>query len=147
MSFRERMQVSPSKAEIDVRIEIKRRGLDKKTPLWAMGTVVIFDHYKGKPYIRIAAHERVTKKSLLDAYGDRFPFTIPDLLFMTKNSDVPVYLDGPPHERTGVQARDERINREWAERGKIPLRFSYSPPLTQKRKKEIVDEIEEALNG
>lgn len=139
------MQVSPSKAEFEVRIEVKRRGLHKKWPLWNMGTVVIFDHYKGKPFLRIAARERVTKKSLVDAYGDRLPFTIPDLLFMTKNSDVPVYLDGPPHERGGVRARDERINKLWAERGRISLRFSYTPPLSQERKKEIVDTIEKEL--
>lgn len=145
MSFRERMRVSPSKADLDVRIEVKRRKHWGPTNLCPMGRVVIFAHHKGKPYYRIVPRERVTKKSLTDAYGDRLPFTIPDLLFMTRQRDLPVYLDGPPHERSGVQARDERINKLWAERGVIPLRFSYKPPLSKERKMEIVDVIEKEL--
>lgn len=139
------MKISPSKAEIDVRIEVQRRGLHKK--MLPLETVVIFDSHNGKPYIHIAAHDRLTK-IMLQRGSERLPFTVPDLLFgRGVDQIVPVYLDGQPHEKAGVMNRDEKINRLWAERGIVPLRFPYKAPLNHVRKMEIVDNIQEALNG
>ena len=137
------MQVSPSKAEIDVRIEVQKRGLHRK--MLPMETVVIFDSHNGKPYIHIVAHDRLTK-IMLQRGGTRLPFTVPDLLF-GKGIDpiVPVYLDGQPHEKAGVMNRDQKINQLWAERGIVPLRFPYKAPLSDVRKMEIVDVIEKEL--
>lgn len=145
MSFRDRMKVSPSNAEISVRVEIaKRQGLAKKL-LMSLGTVVIFDSHKGKPYVRVAAAERVTKTSLQRG-DERLPFTRPDFLFCSAHGQLlPVYLDGQPHEKAGVMNRDEKINQLWGQCDIIPLRFRYRAPMSKQQEKEIVDEIEEQL--
>lgn len=69
----------------------------------------------------------------------RYKFTSPDALAPLK----PIYLDGPPHLRRGVKNRDDQIDALLKELDFEPVRFSYSPPLSNKRRAEICDAIEE----
>lgn len=58
-----------------------------------------------------------------------------------------VFLDGEPiHGKDRQSERDELITKALEKRGIRVDRFSYRPPLTKRRKIEIVDQIEETLN-
>jgi len=145
MTFRERMRVSPSRAEEILLIELHRRGLAEK--LYPSGSVIVFiEGYK------IVSYEEFTKTMLKEAnelreiadQKDIPVFTQPDRI-LKHNPPIPVYLDGPVHKQKGVQRRDSAINMQLCECGIPPLRFPYSPPLNPNRCRVIVNEIEEHL--
>lgn len=145
MTFRDRMRVSPSKAEQTLLIELQKRGLAKK--LYPLGSVIVFvEGYK------IVELERFTKTMLKEAnelreiadQANTPVFTQPDFIFQ-HNPPLPVYLDGPVHKRKGVQNRDSKINEQLCQCGIPPLRFPYSPPLSGRRLMQIVNKIEEQL--
>lgn len=142
MAFRQQMQVSVSQAELDLRIDIKRSELGQF--LLPSDLVVIFT----KPLTIL--HPEFVTKAMLQRGSQRLPFTKPDFLFCDSwhrplGQVVPVYLDGPPHEKLGVMDRDDRIDSLWRQYGVEPLRFRYTPPLSEKRKTEIFEAIREAL--
>lgn len=128
--FRARMRVSPSQAEIDVRIELQHRHLHPFTD-----KVVIFGDT-----LTVTSKYLVTEKMLQDD-DKRRRFTIPDFLFL--NPILPVYIDGAPHMRQGVMKRDEEINELWIEHKIQPLRFSYQGKLSIIRRLDICNVIEE----
>ena len=137
MAFRTRMRISPSKAEIAVRIELHRRGLKPLTDM-----VCIFT----EP-MRIMTKENVTMEML----KNHPRFTVPDFLFMPVSlSDsrriLPVYLDGAPHKRRGVLKRDEEINDLWQSNGVEPLRYAYKGSLSLVGKREVCNLIEKRLS-
>lgn len=114
MSVRDRMRVSPSRAEITLRSAMEREGLwegffaDMEICLWK---------------------------------------TVPDAYDPTRG--ITLYLDGPPHLREKVKTVDERITEALEKRGVRVYRFPFKPSgrlgISQKRLKEILQEIREAL--
>ena len=58
---------------------------------------------------------------------------------------LPVYLDGPFHEKERQRLKDELIDEMLRKRGLRPLRIPYKPPLSDRRLNEILDLIEETL--
>lgn len=69
--------------------------------------------------------------------------TIPDFYWPDKR--LPVYLDGPVHEKERQRLKDELIDEKLRRMGLRPLRIPYKPPLSKRRLNEILDQIEEAL--
>ena len=132
MTFRDKMKVAVSSAEVRVRSELQRRNLHHGL---MTGQVIMLD-----------TGEIIQRENLLkqQATEKRRQFTVPDLLWATKK--LPVYLDGPVHKRRGVRNRDNRITTKLTEHGFHVTRFSYAPPLSTKRLKEITDTIGELLN-
>jgi very-short-patch-repair endonuclease len=71
-------------------------------------------------------------------------FTVPDFLWVEKK--LAVYLDGVQvHRKAHVERRDEEITELLERQGWRVLRFSYSPPLSFNRTREIVDAIKDVL--
>ena len=139
MSFRDQMQVSVSRMEDLVHIEIARRkGLLKRLRL--RNTVIILTD---PPILML--EEKVTKDMLIRD-GERVAFTVPDFIFDTPNKPMPlpVYLDGPPHKRRGRKNRDDKIDDLLRKLGFDPLRLPYSKP-SKKKAVQMVNFIEEAL--
>ena len=114
MSWRNRLRVSPSKAEIDVLLGLEDRGLTRG----------MFRN------VEICLQK-----------------TTPDYLwkegFVRKG--LPVYLDGPPHEKERQRLKDELIDEMLCKMGLHPLRIPYKSPLSDRRLNEILDLIEETL--
>jgi len=134
MSFREQMQVSPSKPELDTLIELAKRDLLKYMDNF--GTTIVF--MGGGSYVK-ASRERVTKQLIANSIG----FTIPDFCFLRQHN-FPMYLDGPVHLRSRIQAKDEEKDRLSRSCGLEPLRFPFKN-WSKTRKTEIVDSIEVKL--
>jgi hypothetical protein len=60
--------------------------------------------------------------------------------------DLVGFLDGPHHLSRRVTDRDEKIVRYlWAQKGIRALRWSYTPPLSDRRCAEIVDMVRPIL--
>jgi very-short-patch-repair endonuclease len=91
--------------------------------------------------LAVALQQCGLAKGLFMGYKISLISTTPDFFWPTKG--VAVYLDGPPH--VGREDRDDRITEILEKRGIKVLRFPYRPPLSQRRLKEIVAAIEEAL--
>lgn len=125
MAFRARMRVAVSNAEMQIREELQRRGIHLN-----YDEVIIFYQKKTK----ILRKEKVTKDIMQTALG----YTLPD----GRKRKLVFYFDGPPHLRSSVKERDDRIDSELRERGFKPHRFSYGGRLSERRKKEICDSIE-----
>lgn len=138
MTFRDRMRVNPSQAEIDVFTELQRRGLHKH--LVSLGTVVLIMKATEERRVIIANKNQVTKPLVSLAEM----FTIPDFPFL-RHHRLLVYLDGPVHERRGVKNRDDRIDKQLTKFGFQSERFSYTPPLSNTRKMEICNRLAELL--
>ena len=112
MSWRNRLKVSPSKAEIDVLLGLEERGLTR---------------------------------GMFRDVEICLEITIPD--FHWPDKGLPVYLDGPVHERERQRLRDELIDDKLRRRGLRPLRIPYRPPLSERRLSEVLNQIKEALEG
>ena len=133
MSFRDRMRVGTSAAEVKVLIELQHRDIiDRMHPL---GTTILFIGGEAVFYNR----EDVTLTLLSKAEG----FTIPDFPFL--NDKMPTYLDGPVHKRSCIADRDAYIDRMLRTAGLDPLRFGYNPPLSNKRLQEVCNSIQRNL--
>jgi len=128
------MQVSPSNAEIETLIELSKRGLLKYMD--DLGTTLVF--MGAGIYIK-AQKERVSNELIANSIG----FTIPDFCFMKKHN-FPMYLDGPVHLRSRIQAKDEEKDRLSRSCGLQPLRFPFKN-WSKTRKTEVVDSIEAKL--
>lgn len=138
MAFRARMRVKNPAGEDKVLIELQRRGLIEK--MNQRGTIILF--YDATPEkARIVQKEKFTREMAAECDA----LTIPDFPFL--HYGFAGYLDGPPHKRRGVKNRDDEINRRLDAAGIKPLRFPYKPPLSDKLCREIVDEMENEMNG
>jgi very-short-patch-repair endonuclease len=69
--------------------------------------------------------------------------TTVDFYFPSKR--LCVFLDGPPHLKEHVEARDEFVDEKLQKRGYKILRFPYKPPLSKKMLNEIMEKIKENL--
>lgn len=144
MSWRDRLRVSESNAEIDLTIMLQSRGLltpTEKGCVMPSSTVIVF---KDETY------DLVDKHQFTLAMAQKYQFTIPDRIVLRFikgiiREVVPFYLDGPPHQRNGVRERDERINAELISRGVKPRRFSYVPKISKRLLTQIADEVQELM--
>lgn len=134
MTFRAQMQVSPSKAEIDLLIELAKRDLLKHMD--NLGTTIVF---MGAGIYVKADKEKVSNELI----GNSIGFTIPDFCFL-RNHNLLAYLDGPVHLRSRIQAKDEEKDRLSRSCGLEPLRFPFKN-WSETRKNEIADELEAKL--
>jgi len=120
MSFRDWMKVSVSNAEIQLFVELQRRGLTRH-----------LETQKGFSFIREV---------------DGVLGTIIDF-FWNHPYNYAVYLDGPHHKKYAHERRDDLITEALERRGIRVDRFDYTPPLRKRRLKEIADQIEETLKS
>jgi hypothetical protein len=138
MTFKDRMQVAYPHAEEDLFVEFQRRGLTRY--LVSLGTTILIMKVGSQRKVIIANKESVTTQLISKAEL----FTVPDFSFL-RNNRLIVYLDGPVHKRRGVHNRDDHIDEELSRFGFQIERFSYTPPLSQTRKTEICNRIQELL--
>lgn len=151
MSFRERMKISPSKGDMQLRSVLKFMiaMLPAKKELYVdflpQGRIIVFDNKHG-----YGISDRIYEAK------EKTQFTVPDALLLLSKQlpckvlvswTIAVYLDGPVHKRKGVQKRDERINQLLKREGIVCMRFDYHPPLSNKRLKEIVETIKGELTA
>lgn len=144
MSWRDRMHVSESKAEIKFKIMLQHRRLLRRTQkgmIMPSNTVIVF---------KDDGYDLVNKHQFTVAMAEKHDFTIPDLIVLRMLQNmveevVPFYLDGPPHETDGSRERDERINAELISRGIKPRRFKYVPEISKRRLEQICNEVEELM--
>lgn len=128
------MRVETSNAEVKTLIRLQQMDLiQRMSPL---GTTIVFLTDKSTGFFK---REDVTVTLLAKALG----FTIPDFPFLTDR--MPVYLDGPVHRRARIADRDDRIDRMLRSADLGPLRFTYKPPLSNKRLDYICNEIKRNL--
>jgi len=120
VTWKDRMRVSVSSAEIEILKELQRRGLTRLLETQ-------------KPFDFIWQVEGV-HGTIIDFHWSH-PF------------NYAVFLDGPVHLKYSHERRDELIDRALEHRGIKVDRFEYKPPITKKRLREIVDQIEETLRG
>ena len=114
------MKVSVSRAEEKILIELQRRGLTRLLETQ-------------KPFEFIWQVEGV-HGTIIDFYWN------PPINYA-------VFLDGPVHLKYSHERRDELIDKALERRGIKVDRFRYKPPITKKRLREIVDQIEETLRS
>jgi very-short-patch-repair endonuclease len=112
VSFRERMRVPVSSAEIMVLEELQRRRLNG-----GMATQVGFEFGEGG-----------ARGTWVDFYWRRARYA--------------VFLDGPPHLKERQERRDELVTKALEGMGIRVDRFAYRAPLTKRRLTEICDQIE-----
>jgi len=120
VTWKDRMRVSVSNAEIELLKELQRRDLTRHLETQ-------------KPFEFIWQVEGV-HGTTIDFYWNH-PF------------NYAVFLDGPVHMKYLHERRDLLIDRALMRRGITVDRFSYKPPITKKRLKEIADQIEETLRS
>ena len=120
MTFRDRMKVSVSRAEIQVLNGLVARGLTR-----------LLETQKGFEFI---------------LHMDRVAGTRVDFYY-NPPIKYAVFLDGPPHLRHRQSERDELVSAALENRGVKVDRFRYVPPLRKYRLREICDRIEETLAG
>lgn len=120
MSFRDRMRVSVSAAEMLVLNELQRRGL-----------TTLLETQKGFEFIWQV--ERV-HGTIIDFYWN------PPINYAA-------YIDGPHHKKQVHERDDELITKALEARRVKVDRFQYDPPLTKKRLMQICDEIEVKLKN
>ncbi|TET28303.1 MAG: hypothetical protein E3J73_01120 [Candidatus Bathyarchaeum sp.] len=133
MSFRERMQVGTSAAEIAVLIRLQKMHLIEL--MHPLGTTIVFIGGGAIFYEKECLPRQVIQK----CQG----FTVPDFPFL--DAKMPTYLDGPPHLKKGVMNRDYGIDTKLRQVGLLPLRFAYKPKLSEERLQEICDTIKTLL--
>lgn len=137
MSWRDRLAVEHSDAEIRIFIELQNRKLTDYVA--TLDTVILFfqDHF------RMRQKEKVTRLEMEFSDG----YTIPDFILLPpKKRPIPVYIDGlPVHDKDGARERDERITRRLEEYGLKAMRFTYRPKLTDRECALICDDLEEAI--
>lgn len=120
MTWKQRMQVPVSQAELDVFIELQRRGLTD--------------------------HLETNKGFEFNPEQDRVHGTVPDLYY-NHPYRYAVFLDGEKVHRGNRLDKDELITKALERRGIRVDRFRYRVPLPKYRKMEICDKIEGALNS
>ena len=59
--------------------------------------------------------------------------------------NLAVFIDGPPHLKSFVRARDERVTACLEARGLTVKRYPYHAPITKKRLAEIVCDLAKIL--
>lgn len=119
MTFRDRMKVGISTAEDQLHAGLVRLKLTKG----------LYRNYA----IRLKTLPNGRKRA-----------TRPDFCWPYKS--FAFYLDGPPHNTRGGRLRDETITGELEAEGWTVLRAKYRPPLSNKRRVEILAEIREVLS-
>ena len=121
MTWKDRMRVSVSGAEILILEELQRRGLTRYLETQ-------------KPFSFIFQVEGV-QGTLIDFFWNH-PF------------NYAVFLDGEKvHSGRIREERDELIVKALERRGIHVDRFRYKTPISKRRIKEIADQIEETLRG
>lgn len=120
---RARMQVGRGKAETLIQIDLQLAGLERNLTT-----------NRGFTFTK---HEtrHIAKRHVLG--------TNVDGLYM--NYNVIYFLDGPHHSKGKQPRKDEAIDRVLRHRGFTVLRFPYVPPISKKRRIEIVSRISEVL--
>lgn len=144
MTWRDRMNVSESNAEIQLKIMLQHRRLLRRTEkgiIMPSNTVIVF---------KDDGYDLIDKYQFTLAMAEKHDFTVPDLIVLRMLKQmieevVPFYLDGPPHLRNGVRERDERIDAELISRGIKPRRFPYVPKISKRLLNQICDEVEELM--
>jgi len=132
MSWRDKMRVDPSNAEIQVTEELQRQGITELERDW----VLIIASLEIVPMRK----ERATIQ-----YLEGLRFTLPD--WFSKRMKA-VYLDGPMHKKGKTVERDYWINTWLRERACDVLRIPYNGRrLSHERLKEVVAEIREFLGA
>lgn len=138
MSWRERMQVDPSNAEIQVTEELQRQGIIELERDW----VLIIRENEVVPMRK----EQVKIEGL-----EGCKFTLPDWFYkpvtciFSKRMKA-VYLDGPHHKKGKTARRDFWIDKGLQEGDVDVLRLPYNGRrLSRVRLCEVVDEIKEFL--
>lgn len=130
MSWRDKLRVDPSNAEIQVTAELQHQQIYELERDW----VLIIDDLEVVPM-------RKEKVTIHDLEGRRF--TLPD--WFSKRMKA-VYLDGPHHLKGKTTDRDYWINIWLKERGCEVLRIPYNGRiLSQDKLGEVVTEIKEFL--
>ena len=112
------MKVGISNAEIQLFIELQRRGLTR-----------YLETQKGFRFI----------EEVNGVLGTIIDF------FWNQPYNYAVYLDGPHHKKYAHERKDDLITEALKKRGIKVDRFEYDPPLRKRRLKEIADQIEETL--
>jgi len=110
MSFRDRMRVDPSNAEIQVSAELQRQKMYGLERDW----VLVLEDDQVTPKRK----EQVLIKDL-----EGHMFTLPD--WFSKDMKA-IYLDGPVHLKPRREAHDAFINMWLTERGCDVLRIPYN---------------------
>lgn len=130
MSYKERMRVQVSNAEIDIFYELRRRGL--------VGGLT-----RNHPFVFDLKKDIVAGTTVDLFWG------VPEI-----NPHYAAFIDGCAVGKTGVpklhltsrqQRRDELVTAALERRSIKVDRFPYTPPLRKWRKLEICDKIEERL--
>ena len=123
MTFRERMNSAESNAEYQILNELTIRGLGKHLESSVAG----------------GGHGFHFIYQMDGCFG-----CVPDFYYGSRHQ-LAIFIDGTVHIRR--EPTDLLIDEALKRRGIRVLRFPYNPPLRKSRLIEIVDEIEENLNG
>ena len=132
--FQDTMRQNPSAGELAVRCRLESMGIHLQ-----YDRVILFfaDEYKVFP------KDIVTNAMLKQAEG----FTLPDA--WSPDKKIPIYLDGPVHEKRGRRNKDDGIDAKLKNRGIAALRFPFKPSgrrgIAEWRLAEICGEIREAV--
>ena len=132
MSWRDKMRVDPSNAEIQVTAMLQQQKIYELERDW----VLLIKDLEVVP-------KRKEKVTIQDLEGCRF--TLPD--WFSKRMKA-VYLDGPMHKKGKTAERDYWINTWLRERGCDVLRIPYNGRrLPQKKLAQVVTEIKVFLKN
>lgn len=104
VSFRDRMRVKVSNAEMALQLELQNHGLNRG-----------LETQKGFAFCEAAGMKGTT----VDFYWDR--------------AKLAVFLDGPHHLKERQSAKDAKVDRALAALGIATMRFPYTPPITKRQ--------------
>lgn len=120
---------------------------EQMAPLHSNAEWRIFDALKRAGLRSLLMDETLILKRTLDDDEVEFP-TYPDFYYRkTGNEIFLVYLDGPPHLKRCVEQRDDVVNAALDRAGIKYKRYPYKAPLSDKRFKEIVDDVVTKIKG
>ena len=121
MSWRQRLQQSPSNAEMAVMLELQKR--------------------------QLLTHMRSQHAFIFDLKEDLVAGTFIDF-YWTEPHNYAVFIDGiQVHNKVRQSMRDECVQKALERRGVKVDRFVYTPPLRKWRLREICDRIENVLRS
>ena len=131
MSFRDRMRVDPSNAEIQVTMELQKQGITELERDW----VLLIKDLEVVPMRK----EQVKTEDLEDVR-----FTLPD--WFSKSQLKTVELDGPHHKKGRTAERDEELRNALRKRDYKVKEIPYNGRrLSQANLSKVVTEIKEFL--
>jgi len=132
MSWRDKMRVDPSNAEIQVTEELQRQGVTELERDW----VLVFT---------VTGIIPLRKEQITRAMVRTHKITLPD--WLARNKQKPIYLDGYfVHKSLRRSRKDAEINRLLTSWGWPPLRIPYNGRrLSHEKLTEVVGEIKEFL--